>query len=137
MINRIRNNIELAIELSRKHVGMRWHFGAVIFKRKLISIGLNSYKTHTKATSFYSFLHAETDAIIGIKKDRLIGSTLFVARTGYDDKRTLLALPCVQCQIMIKRVGISKVYYTIDNKFIGLWDVNKNTFKKINFYAIN
>lgn len=129
-MNRHEINLQSAIALARKvRHDNPWHLAAIAKRgHRTIGYGWNSYQTHPKSTAPFHRLHAEMDCILSSDRDHLIGSTLYVARVGYDGrKEVLLASPCNWCRMMIVRAGIRKVYYTIDKNRIGIWDVANDT----------
>lgn len=54
------------------------------------------------------------------------GSIMFVARVMRSDNGYGMARPCPTCQIFIKSKGIKKVYYSVNSKCFGRWDVKKD-----------
>ena len=88
--------------------------GAVICDKKgrVVAWGYNnSKKTHPAfGSGKYKFLHAESAAIycsvrLGVD---VKGMTLMVFREGSN-----LAKPCAGCQLLLKKYGIAKVYYSV------------------------
>lgn len=91
--------------------------GAVIVKKnKIISIGFNKKKTHTKSNHPWKGLHAEVCAIIKTKKD-LIGCTIYVYRETKLG-RLATAKPCPSCFLAIKKTGIKEICYTTESGYI-------------------
>lgn len=107
----IRQAIKVA-ETSRH----RQRFGAVVAKgSRVISSGINSYKTHTKSTSPYRTTHAEFSAILRSNKE-LTGATLYVVRllaTG----ELGLAKPCPDCRRFIEKMNLKKIIYSTEDGF--------------------
>jgi len=97
---------------------------AVVYKGKIISVGVNQDKTHPVAAEYQKnehsiFLHAEVDAIVKARKriseTDLKRSTLYVARVKMDSfQNTMFGMsrPCSGCMRCIKDHGIKKVIYT-------------------------
>jgi len=56
-------------------------------------------------------LHAEVDALVGVKYQDLRGSIMFVSRTS-NTGRIGMAKPCSICSEVLRSYGIRKVYYT-------------------------
>lgn len=87
--------------------------GAVIAKgNKVLSSGFNVRKTHpTYGTGYYRHLHAEGNAIYKAVRKRidLQGSTIYVYRNN-----GRLAKPCLHCQELIERFGISEIVYSAE-----------------------
>lgn len=88
--------------------------GCVIVKKnRVLGVGYNKLKTHTKSNHIFKAHHAEFDAIIGMDNENLRGTVLYVSRI----KKTGdygLAKPCTTCQEMIAHTGIKGVWYSID-----------------------
>lgn len=57
-------------------------------------------------------IHAEVRVCQGIPKSKLRGATLFVFRVRADGSYAN-SRPCEDCQKFIKKMGISRVYYSI------------------------
>ena len=92
--------------------------GAVIAKKnKVMSVGFNNpYKTHPRSNNRFKTIHAELDAILGLAKEDLVGSTIYVYRE-HKDGSPANSKPCQYCQMLIKQAGIKKVCYTDDGKY--------------------
>lgn len=103
-----------------------YHIGAaIISSRKIVSVGTNRWRTHTKQKKYtpYRYLdpydvdvdvsrcHAEMDAIIKAGRTDLSGASIYVYR---QDKNGDLAncKPCGACMQAIKEAGIKQVFYT-------------------------
>jgi deoxycytidylate deaminase len=92
--------------------------GAAIFrKNEIISIGFNSYKTHTRFNHINSFsedmtyvLHAEMAAILKARRS-LDGCNIFVFRE-YKNGSMAMSRPCKACYNALKEAGIKYIYYT-------------------------
>lgn len=54
------------------------------------------------------------------------GGDLYVARMGRSKKELKCAQPCCMCQNRIMSQGVRRVYYSINNKQYGIWDVKKD-----------
>lgn len=103
---------DLARKLSKKSEHHQHHLGCVIVNgNKVIGLGFNKNKTHTKALTEFKTLHAEVSAIINADEEDLIGSEAYVYRETKLGKLGL-SKPCSYCENMLRSVGISKVYYT-------------------------
>jgi len=85
----------------------------IVSKRKILSVGVNQDKTHTKAKNISLKLHAELTALLSLKS-QAFGATAYVCRTGiYEELR--LAKPCKYCEDQLKAFGIKIVYYSVLN----------------------
>lgn len=63
-------------------------------------------------------LHAEIDALKRCGNSHK--ATLFIARIGRNDKIGM-AKPCQSCQDSIKKSGIKRVIYTVNNETYSVW----------------
>lgn len=98
--------------------------GAAIFRKsELISIGFNSYKTHTMFNNINNpfkkstyVLHAEMSAILKAKRD-LVGCDIYVYREYKKNGFTAMSRPCIACYTALKEAGIKYIYYTSENGF--------------------
>ena len=86
--------------------------GCVIVKgSRIISKGYNSNKTHTKAPCPFKTIHAESHALLSIKRSKTMGATAYVYR-GTKDGLNADSKPCIYCESMLRSAGIKKVYFT-------------------------
>jgi deoxycytidylate deaminase len=89
--------------------------GAVIVRKGMpISSGWNKNKTHPAAVVYYSGnIHAELAAIIGVNKQDLAGTDIYVARRMRSQGEPLgMSKPCKECRKMIRQANIKRIYYT-------------------------
>ena len=103
--------ISLAVKQANKSA-VRTKHGAVLAKgKRVIGVGHNQYKTHTKyGSGHWGWLHAEAVAIRDVIRKGInpAGATIYITRLG--DNR--MSKPCPFCQAMIEEHGIRKVIYT-------------------------
>ena len=93
--------------------------GAAIFKRgELISVGFNSYKTHTLFNDISNpyikstyVLHAEMAAILKSRRD-LSGCDIYVYREYKKNGSIAMSRPCIACYTALKEAGIKYIYFT-------------------------
>lgn len=129
-MNRHEAHIQAAIALARKVLHDNpYHLAAISTKgHRVLGYGWNSYKTSPKSNAPFFRIHAEVDCIFSTNANHIAGSTMYVARVGFNNRaEVLLSSPCKYCRAMIVRAGIRHVYYTIDRNRIGLWDVANDT----------
>ena len=108
---------DLAQKVSKKSEHKQFRMGCVIvYKNKVVSLGINSYKTHTKATTPYKTLHAELDAIISADRKELKNCDLYIYRE-LSDGTLAIAKPCNYCQVAIFKAGIRQVFYTDNGQY--------------------
>lgn len=119
---------------------LQCNLAAVIVRGgSVLSVGFNN----TSRNSFVQYLsdfdlsgkpfintHAEVDAILKVRnKIDLTGCKIYVARYKPGQKEIGMARPCATCSIVLKRYGISRAYYTIDENHYGIMTVNSSTDK--------
>lgn len=110
----------LAIKEAKKSTH-KFRLGAIVLnKRKVVSKGFNKKKSHPKVYS--RCIHAETDALLSIKKQKPIDSILVVRLRK--DGNLSCAKPCFHCQKKIKEMGLKKVYYSDWCGTIKMMDMN-------------
>ena len=99
---------------------------AVIYKGRVISVGVNRMKSHPFQAKFGKnphsiFLHSETHAILNalhvLSEDDLKKASLYICRVkkmerGGQDWVYGLAKPCAGCARCIMEFGIRQVVYT-------------------------
>ena len=91
--------------------------GAVITRgNRIISLGYNKNKTHTKSNHNWKRLHAEISAIIKATED-LNNCSIYIYRQKKDGSLGM-ARPCVTCMLAIKESGIKKICYSTENGFV-------------------
>jgi tRNA(Arg) A34 adenosine deaminase TadA len=108
---------DLARKMSYKSDHADYRLGAVVVKKnKILGVGYNRNKTHTKSPHPYRHLHAEIDALLGISHDDLRNAEMYVWRHIKNGERAM-AKPCASCMQAIRVARIRKLYYTIDNGY--------------------
>jgi deoxycytidylate deaminase len=109
-----KNFVERHIELATKiaHTGDHWQHrvGAILLQNgKIISTGANSFKTHRLMG--FKTLHAEVQALIGVRYRDLNGSVMFISRINKKGQMGM-SKPCPICEGVLRKYGIKKVYFT-------------------------
>lgn len=132
MLQRDLKIIELLRRMAIDNPGVRDKFkiaAAVVYKRDIISFGINQMKTHPMQKQFAKnhlavYLHAEINAISNalnhLSKEELSKSSLFIQRVKRRNEYSCewvdgLAKPCIGCQQAILAFGIKKVCYSTDD----------------------
>lgn len=91
--------------------------GAVIVNKKPLIACSNKKKTHPQwadpSKTIRASIHAECRAIINCRHENLEGATVYVYREDAKGNPKL-ARPCNFCWSVMKKAGIKKVYYTIE-----------------------
>ena len=84
--------------------------GAALFDGpRLVTLGFNRHKSHPDSSCFTQ--HAEFDSLKRVKWKKTANLVMYVARLTRTDKISL-ARPCLQCQDVLLRTGIKKVFFT-------------------------
>ena len=115
-------------KISRKTKNKFFHFAFGYRKNKLLAIGQNSpEKTHTQALMLakrfnadndYPYLHAETDLISKLWGKHYIDNNLKIVIIRLNKKGQLrCSKPCERCDCIIKALGITKIWWSLDNGF--------------------
>ena len=91
---------------------LRCRVGAAIMSGpRLLSIGWNSNKTAPYLNSVMRWHHAETAALVGVRRADLRNADIFVVRLSKDDEFRM-AKPCRMCQELLRSAGIYRAYFT-------------------------
>lgn len=93
--------------------------GAVLFNKqgRLLSSGRNwHHKTHPmiKKVSLVKSMHAELDAVLGLRHYDLRGTEIFVYREN-NVGEPRMAKPCPMCMTILKSFGVKRAWYTTEN----------------------
>lgn len=108
---------DIARRLSKKSNYCHQLGAVVVKKRKMVGFGYNKpNKTHPRSGNPFKTTHAELDAILGLAKEDLVGSTIYVYRE-HKDGSPANSKPCQYCEMLIKQAGIKKVCYTDDGQY--------------------
>lgn len=117
--------IEISYALINKHnADLRCrHFSFIVDRNRIISIGLNSLKTHplnlkynyvnknNESISNIIGTHSELNAVIKLGEEDCSGLTLVNTRINRNNELDYSA-PCSGCSDMIKQLNFKDVYYT-------------------------
>ena len=108
---------DTAKRLSKKSEHHKHHIGCVIVnKNTLVGFGFNKLKTHPKSNHKYKSTHAELHAILGVPRDELRGSDMYLYRQ-HRDGQLATAKPCKYCEKLIKQSGIKRVFHTVEGGY--------------------
>jgi|TARA_B100000959_G_C14973467_1_gene620646 tRNA(Arg) A34 adenosine deaminase TadA len=106
---------------------------AIVYKKTIITVGTNSYKTHPIMEEYGNnkesiFLHAEIDAFNKalklLSKEQLAKCDLYILRVKRDKKNKWvrgLAKPCKGCMKAIAQHNIRNIFFTQDNDAKRKW----------------
>lgn len=107
---------------------------AIVCRNKIISVGMNSMKSHPMAAKYGKnehavYLHAEVSAIKNalreIDVDDFAKCDIYITRVKKEAPFTKkyvwgLAKPCAGCERAIAEFGLKRVIYTCDDGDIGV-----------------
>lgn len=129
-----RKVLDMLTRLAIENPGTRTRYkmaAGIVYRRHLVSTGVNSYKTHPlmQSPGYHSeqiYMHAEVDAIRNslrlISQDQLAKSSIYIVRvkktrdlSGYQYG---MARPCKGCTRMIASFGIDSVWWSHDHELI-------------------
>lgn len=97
---------------SKKSTYMHKMGAVVVKKNKIISTGYNKpTKTHPLSENEFKTVHAELDAILGLSDEEIYGSHVYIFRE-YKSGEPATAKPCKHCEKLLRKKGVSKVFYT-------------------------
>ena len=99
------------------------HGCIIVYNDNIISYGHNKKNNSLKNFS----IHAEVDAINRLNKKykskKIISNcSLYVVRirNGFNEEDELkMSKPCMNCACKINKIGIKKVYYSVDNDYVS------------------
>ncbi len=92
------------------------HGSVIVKKNRIVGLGYNSNRTHTKSTHPHRRVHSELSAILNTQKQDLSGCELYIIRLKKDGSLGF-SKPCVFCKKLLQSVGIEKVHYSTDVDF--------------------
>lgn len=108
----------LAEKLAEKsdHPSSR-HGAVIVRKNRILSVGFNRLKTHSRSNHPFKTIHAEFSAILSSGLENLSGCELYIVR-----KRTNGVLanskPCTFCEKMLRLLQVDTVYYSTESNFV-------------------
>lgn len=108
---------ELAKKLASKSDHSQHRLGCVISKKnRIVSIGWNKLKTHSKSPHKFKSIHAEFSAILGIDPEELKGSDIYIYRQRRNGVPAN-SFPCESCFNMLQSICVKNIYYTDEGSF--------------------
>jgi deoxycytidylate deaminase len=115
--------IELAVSQALKSPMQHKH-GAVIWKNKtILGAGYNYHLNAPTLNSRKVSIHSEKDCLTGIRGDSLYGSCVLAVRVTNSGELSDGA-PCKGCRKLLRRKGVSKVYYFDKDKILSYIRLN-------------
>lgn len=108
---------DLAAKVSKLSTHSKHAMGAVLVrKNRVVSVGSNQNKTHTRSNTPYKHIHCEFSAILNSKLDDFSDCSIYITRVTPGGKLGL-SYPCAHCLKMLKSLDIKTVYYTDSNVY--------------------
>lgn len=110
-------------ELQYLHAAVLVRGGSILsrgFNKPKRNMFVDTYRHHEGCN-----IHAEVSAILNCrKKIDLRGSKLYVARARRLDGESANSKPCSSCQVILRRYGIKKVFYSLEGGKYKMMKVN-------------
>jgi deoxycytidylate deaminase len=114
-----RSKIRIAFDSAILSTHGKYRLGASLFRgNRLVSVGVNKIKTHTKSPHFYRMIHAEIDALLRGERESIEGSSLFVVRV-LKNLNFASSKPCKCCWTMAAELGVKRVVYYDKISFVS------------------
>jgi deoxycytidylate deaminase len=108
----------LAEKLAEKSDHPTSNHGAVLVRKgKVLGLGFNRFKTHSRSNHPFKMIHAELSAILSSGLEDLSGCQLYVVRKRKNGELAN-SKPCQFCEKMLKLLQVDVVYYSTDNYFM-------------------
>lgn len=99
-----------AVRAARASLHYRYKVGAVVaMGNRIVSVGINQQKTHTKSPSRFKTIHAETHALLRAGH-RACGGTIYVVRILANGSFGI-SRPCPDCEALLRSAGIRRMVY--------------------------
>lgn len=130
LTNRDKRFFEITRLISYTSEYKRIKIGAIVVKKnKVISVGVNSYKTHPIQKKYNRFrfnifktdtahtLHAEIQALVNIPYGTELEDLSIYIYREHRDGKLAKSRPCPSCLSFIKDLGIKKICYTTDEGY--------------------
>ena len=117
----------LAARMAHSSSNEDYRHGAILLRGSNI-IGLSTHQN--RHASFgnrfrqrncgHATHHAELGCILGLDRKKTMGATMYVCRIGKGGELRL-SKPCSMCAAVLRHVGVRRVFYSIDNKTMGVY----------------
>lgn len=120
---KIQRATEIAYALkSKSPSGRAFHVTTVFDKNRIVSIGVNTFKTHPQAYKYKKLeiineeryvptIHSELSAILKMNKEDCSDLLFFNIRIDNNNKLNN-SYPCSGCVQLLKQVGFNKLFYS-------------------------
>lgn len=119
--------MELAARMAHSSNSDDYRHGALLVRgSNIIGLSANKNRHASFGNRFrardcgHATHHAELGCILGIDRKKTMGTTMYVCRIGRGGEFRL-SKPCSMCAAALRHVGVKRVFYSIDNKTIGVY----------------
>lgn len=103
---------DLAKKLSKFSDHTQHHLGCVIVRgNKVVGMGFNQLKTHSRSPHKYKSIHAEFHAIIKSRYEDLTGCEAYIYRENKSGDLAM-ARSCSYCMDAFRVAGIRKIFFS-------------------------
>lgn len=107
---------ELARKMSFKSTYRHQHGSVIVLGKKIIGLGFNEIKTHSKSPDPWKFKHSEFSAILNARREDFSKCEIYIYRETKNGTPAP-SKPCAYCLKMIKSLNFSKIHYSDDGDF--------------------
>ncbi len=108
---------KLAEKLSQKSSHPDYKHGAVVVHgNRILGIGFNECRIHSKSRHPFKMRHAEFSAVLNTAREDLSGCDIYVFRRGKDGI-IRNSKPCQSCESMLRLLNIRRVYFSHETGF--------------------
>lgn len=110
---------KLCAKLARNSDHPKHQLGSVIVSKKgrILSLGINKYKTHPKSPHSYKYLHAEVSALINLDDNINLKDAVCYVFRETKDGLPAMSRCCDSCLKALKDAGIKTIHYSIENGY--------------------
>ena len=127
LTGRHRRYMEIASRVAHNSNSDDYRHGALLLRgSNIIGLSMNKNRHAKFGNRFrdrncgHATHHAELGCVLGIDRKKTTGSTMYVCRIGKGGEFRL-SKPCSMCAAVLRHVGVKRVFYSIDNKTIGVY----------------
>lgn len=117
----------LAAKMAENSPSTDYRHGAVLIRgSNIIGLSTNKNRLASFGNRFrerncgHATHHAELGCVLGLDRSKTTGTTMYVCRIGKSGEMRL-SKPCSMCAAALRHVGVKRVFYSIDNKTMGVY----------------
>lgn len=92
------------------------HGAVIIKKNRVLAVGYNQNKTHTRSLHSHRHIHAEMAAAFKLSLKALENATIYVWRAHHDGSNAM-SRPCPSCLKILTQVGIKRMVYSTNQGY--------------------